>query len=142
MAVHIQSKGSRGVTEISLHRFDIVSVLERQDSVGVPKIMHSGVRCTDGSCQLFEMGIDSLGMKMPSKIIGEHKSGLPLFFIFPTLPFRTAFQAVFHLFVLPLPQNIQHIGRRSHYPHLVVLQRGEHKTTFGNGTFLELLVDG
>ena len=62
------------MSEVSLHRFNVIAILERQDSVGVPKIMHSGVRCTDGSCQLFEMGIDQI--EYAAEMAMEHHLGL------------------------------------------------------------------
>ena len=45
------------------------------------KVMHSGVRGANRGCQLFKMIVDGLRMEMASKFVGEHKSGLPLFFI-------------------------------------------------------------
>ena len=36
MAVNVQSKRSRGVAQIFLHRFDVISTLDCQNRIGVP----------------------------------------------------------------------------------------------------------
>ena len=105
------------------------------------KVMHSGVRGANRGCQLFKMIVDGLRMEMASKFVGEHKSGLPLFFIFPSLPFRTAFQAVLHLVPCPLFQQIQHIGGWRYDTDLVVFQWGKHEATICDRPLLKLFVN-
>ena len=76
--------------QISLHRFDIISVLERQDGVGMTQVVHPGIGGADRDRQLLEVIVYGLGMQMSAELIGEYKSGPPLFFIFLPLPFRAA----------------------------------------------------
>ena len=90
MTIDIQREGRCRMPQISLHRFDIISVLERQDGVGMTKIMHPGVGSADRYRQLLEVIVYGLGMQMSAELIGEYKSGPPLFFIFLPLPFRAA----------------------------------------------------
>lgn len=52
------------------------------------QVVHPGVRSADRCCQLLEVIVYGLGMQMSAELIGEYKSGPPLFFIFPPLPFR------------------------------------------------------
>lgn len=47
VTVHIQRKGRRSVAEISLHRFYVVAVLQREHGERVAKIMHASVRRPD-----------------------------------------------------------------------------------------------
>lgn len=47
VTVHIQRKGRRSVAEISLHRFHVVAVLQREHGERMTKIMHASVRCSD-----------------------------------------------------------------------------------------------
>ena len=84
MTIDIQREGRCRVPQISLHRFDIISVLERQNGVGMTKIMHPGIGSADRCCQLLEVIVYGLGMQMSAELIGEYKSGPPLFFIYPS----------------------------------------------------------
>ena len=47
VAVHVQRESRRCVAEISLHRFHIVAVLQREHGERMTKIMHASVRCSD-----------------------------------------------------------------------------------------------
>ena len=46
MAVYVQRKGRCGVTQITLHRLDIVASADRGDCVGVTQVVETGVGTT------------------------------------------------------------------------------------------------
>lgn len=100
--IDIQCKCRRSVAQVSLHRFHIVAVLERQYGISMPEIMHPGLGSAYGSRQFFKMVVDGLGMEMPAKLIGKHNGGLPLLFRFPALPQTSRQQFILRLFLLPL----------------------------------------
>ena len=79
MTVNIQCKGCRGEAKIALHRFNIVSVPERQDGVSVSKIMRSVIRSTHRCCQLLEVSADSLRMKMQTLPDAPDRSRGPVY---------------------------------------------------------------
>ena len=70
--IDIERKGCRRVSQVALDRFDIVTVLQRQDRIGMSEVMHSCVRRTNGNGELLEVIVDRLRMKMPAKLIGKH----------------------------------------------------------------------
>ena len=43
MAIHVQRKGRCGVTQITLHRLDVVSGADRGDCVGVTQVVETGI---------------------------------------------------------------------------------------------------
>ena len=86
MPIDIQRKCRRSVAQVSLHRFHIVAVLERQHGIGMSEIMHPGLGSAYGGRQFFKMVVDGLGMEMPAKLIGKHNGGLSFLFCFPALP--------------------------------------------------------
>ena len=65
MTVYIQRKRGSGVAKIDLNGFDVNTVLKRQDSVGMTRVMHLGVWSADRCRQLLEMGINRLRQKTP-----------------------------------------------------------------------------
>ena len=46
MAVYVQRKGGCGVTQITLHRLDIVPGADRGDCVGVTQVVETGIGTT------------------------------------------------------------------------------------------------
>ena len=65
MTVYIQRERGSGVAKIDLNGFDVNTVLKRQDSVGMTRVMHPGVWSADRCRQLLEMGINRLRQKTP-----------------------------------------------------------------------------
>ena len=59
MTVHVQGKGRRCVTQVTLDGFYIVPVWERQHRVGVAEVMHSGVWCVNAHSKPFVVLITS-----------------------------------------------------------------------------------
>ena len=47
VAVNIERKRGSCVPEVFLHGFDVISALDRDNSIGMAQIMKSGFRCPD-----------------------------------------------------------------------------------------------
>ena len=71
MAVNVQCEGSCGMSHVVLNGFNVVSVLQSEDGVGMSEIMDPGLRSANLCCDLFEMAVGSLGMKMKPKSVSE-----------------------------------------------------------------------
>ena len=69
--VSIQGKGRCRVAKVPLHGFDIISVLQGQNRIGVPKIMDPCVRRADFDSELLEMIISGLGLQRRTEDCGE-----------------------------------------------------------------------
>lgn len=84
--IHIQRKGGCGMAEVALHGFDVITVLEGEDRMGVSQVMHPGVGRTDFRCEFFEVDVNGLRAEVSSQRGGKDKSTLVLFLAFPALP--------------------------------------------------------
>ena len=74
MAVNVQSKRSRGVAQIFLHRFDVISTLDCQNRIGVPQIVEAGRGRTNFDHDSLEAIIDGAVGKKATSLIGENKA--------------------------------------------------------------------
>ena len=57
------------MSEVRLHRFDVVPVLQRQHCIGVAEIMDAGILGTDLVCDLLEVQIQALGLQMVADLV-------------------------------------------------------------------------
>ena len=57
MAVDIQRKSCSGMTEVPLHRLDVIAGTERGNCVRVAQIMKAGVRPANGCRSTFECSV-------------------------------------------------------------------------------------
>ena len=69
MAVNVPCEGSCGMSHVVLNGFNVVSVLQSEDGVGMSEIMDPGLRSANLCCDLFEMAVGSLGMKMKPQLV-------------------------------------------------------------------------
>lgn len=60
------------VSQIALHRFDIIAGADRCHGVAVSKIMQTGIRQADGCSNAFEVVIDSMWREVLSRIIAKY----------------------------------------------------------------------
>ena len=96
------------MSHINLYRFNIISVLERENRKGMAKIMNPTVRNSYFSCNFLEM-IPDRSLREVFALSGcEYQSILALLDGLPIFPAFTYFQTLFTLF-LPLP------GKQFHY---------------------------
>ena len=73
MAINVQSKRSRGVAQIFLHRFDVISTLDCQNRIGVPQIVEAGRGRTNFDHDAFEAIIDSAVREEVPGLIRENE---------------------------------------------------------------------
>ena len=73
MAVNVQSKRSRGVAQIFLHRFDVITAFDCHDSIGMSEVMKSGVRGADFAHDPLETIIDGAIGKKASGLVRENQ---------------------------------------------------------------------
>ena len=66
------------MTQVILHCFHIVPILEGQDGVGMAEIMDPGLGRSYCGGQLLEVDKDGLRVQMPTQVIGKDDGGLPL----------------------------------------------------------------
>ncbi len=50
VSIDVQREGCRGVTEVALHGFDVVAVLQGDHRVSVPQVVDPGLRTADCFC--------------------------------------------------------------------------------------------
>ena len=74
------------MSEIRLHRFDVVPVLEGQHGVGMTEIMYASILGLDLIRDLLEVQIDPLRLQMVADFVGEDQSFAVLRFVTPGFP--------------------------------------------------------
>ena len=76
VAVNIERKRSSCMPEIFLHGFDVISALDRNNSIGMAQIMKSGFRCPDPLYDALEAVIYGAVGKIIANGIGEDEIAL------------------------------------------------------------------
>ena len=128
VTVNVQGEHRRGMVEITLNGFDIISGPDAVNGVGMPQIMNSGRGDSNLFDHAFEAVIDSPVGNIAAKFVGEHQSGV--------LPYRASHQLLLCLSDFLRPEQLHHIRSRSQGAALIVL--GRRKVIFS--VFLSLLV--
>ena len=97
MTVYVKGKGSRRMTEISLHGFHVVAVLEGEDGEGVPEIMHTAFRSVDPCGDLFIVQINNFRIERLSGRRCEYKSGFLFLCVLVPFPQTSRLKTLFEL---------------------------------------------
>ena len=74
MAIHVQRKGRCGVTQITLHRLDIVASADRGDCVGVTQVVETGIGTTDGRDDTLVLAVDCWLCQVCTKLVGKDQT--------------------------------------------------------------------
>ena len=141
MAVNVEGKSGGSMAEIALNGFYIVPILERQNGVGVPEIMHTAIPRADTLQHLLTVIIDRLRGEIAARRGCEHKSRFPLLLILPTFPKRPGLEPLFDLFPLPLLQELHNRWRRLDNANFAVLRFGKGKAPGAVWPLHKLFID-
>lgn len=71
MAVYVQRKGRCGVTQITLHRLDIVAGADRGDCVGVTQVVETGIGTTHGRNDTLVLAVDCWLRQVCPELVGK-----------------------------------------------------------------------
>ena len=76
VTIDVQGERRRGMAEIALHGFDVISCPDAVHGVGMPQIMDSGSGDPNLIDHAFEAVIESPVGHIAAKFVGEHQSGV------------------------------------------------------------------
>lgn len=120
--VDIQGKSRCRVAEVALHGFDIISVLQRQNRIGMSKIMDPRVRRADFNSKLLEMIISGLRLQWGTEDCGECQRCPVLRFRMPSDPGKGGFFLLLDLLLIAFFHQLHHIRCRFQDTSLAVFQ--------------------
>ena len=128
VSVDVQRERCRGVAEIALYGFDIVSGLQCCYSVGVPHVMETNVRCANLGDNLLEMVVDRIGVQVAAKLIGKDQ-------VHRILEAFAMFKLPGHLLLLGAVQDIHDLPGGLQLSGLPVLGRDENTLSISQSQF-------
>ena len=117
VSIDIQGKGSGGVSQILLHRLDIIAGLDAGHGVGVPEVVEPGFGAADLHHNRLKGFIHGGGRQMVPQLIGEHEAAAFVAFAIP--------EPVLQLPEVDALQGGGDCGRKCQGSALAVL-RGDH----------------
>ena len=75
MAIHVQRKGGCGVTQITLHRLDVVPGSNRGNGVGVTQVVETGIGTTHGCNDALVLAVDCRLCQVRPELVGKDEVG-------------------------------------------------------------------
>lgn len=134
MPINIQYEAGRGMTQIGLHRLDVVAVFNGHHCVTVTKGMEAFLLQSNGPHDLLKTFVYREMREVPGGFIGKHQ--VPG--ISPILPRQPPY---LRLLAFLLFQQGHHRGSHCDYAAAAALGRGQHILSAYLLRLLELLAD-
>ena len=119
MSVNVQRKGGGSVSQVFLHRLNVIPGLNRHNRICMSEVMKPSRRRSDFFHKLFEATIDYTVREESPNFIGKYKV-----LFCPTL---SRFEPLSVLFQFLKPEQFHHRGRKRQSSGFVVLGLGEVK---------------
>ena len=134
VSIDVQREGCRGVAQVALHSFDIVSCLQCRYSVGMSHIVEPDIRRTDLGNDLFEVVVNRVWIQIASKLVGKDQ-------VHRVLETLSVLKLPGHLLLFHAIQNIHDLPRRFQLSGFAVLGGHQDTLSITLARPLELLVD-
>lgn len=134
MAVNVQRKGCRGVTQVALHGLDIVADLQGGHRVGVAHVVEAKLRRADPFHDLLEVVVDRVRVQVSAQLVGKDQ----IHGILETFP---VFELPGHLLLLDPVEGVHDLLGGLQLPGLPVFRGDQLTGPVPDPGPLELLID-